>query len=318
MHGCLNDYTTDRRGDVGSLIRLEAIDAIAVVLKKGLLSMRERQGLAARICGLAVEKLDKVRFRAWNCLQSNWGVFGLDAEPQTYVKHSLFKRRLTEGSISLIFDIFQTSTVEYFLQLLSLCSHHLTQNWVRKPLLEGYVTSAGAGSESLLGASRAAFTSYTEPLDLATLAIFCTYLIDIIRENISNDRLVVPTLEFVAFLFEAGVLQRLRDQDFAWRRLSTEVRKAHFKSGNVQKIEAAVKVYGGMMAVSRVRAEVQEKLCSMLLHPYPKIRNAAADALLIVTDDESLMKVNWSKPQVELKGVVRSFQARVGVAPIAI
>lgn len=86
LHACLNDYTTNERGDVGSLIRLEAIDATAVVLKKGLLSMSERQDIAARICGLAVEKLDKVRFRAWNCLQSNWEVFELGAKPQAYVE----------------------------------------------------------------------------------------------------------------------------------------------------------------------------------------------------------------------------------------
>ena len=317
MHACLNDYTTDRRGDVGSLIRLEAIDATAVILRKGLLSVGERQGMAARICGLAVEKLDKVRFRAWSCLQANWGVFGLDAKPQTYVKDCLLTRYLVDCSKSLISDSSQTSTIEYFLQFLSLCSEPLTQDWVRKPLLEGYVTSAGAGSESLLRASRAAFTSYTELLDLAKLATICTDLTDLIRENISNDRLAVPTLEFVAFLFETDVLQRLRDQDFAWKRLFTEVRKAHFKSGNVQKIEAAVRIYAGMMAVPRVKGEVQEKLCSMLLHPYPKIRNAVADALLIVTDDESLMAVNWSKPQAELKGVVRSFQASIGVEAIA-
>lgn len=153
---------------------------------------------------------------------------------------------------------------------------------------------------------------YTESSDLETLAMLCTYLTDLIRGNISNDRIAVPALDFVAFLFEAGVLQRLRDQDFAWRRLFTEVRKAHFKSGIVQKIEAAIKIYAGMMAVPRVSVEVQEKLCSMLVHPYPKIRNAAADALLVVTWDEGLMGVNWSKPQAELKSATRSFQARAG------
>ena len=157
--------------------------------------------------------------------------------------------------------------------------------------------------------------SYTEPSDLTTLAMLCTHLTDLVRGNINNDRLAVPTLEFLAFLFEAGVLQRLRDQNFAWKRLFNEVRKAHFKSGNVQKIEAAVKIYAGMMAVPSVRGEVQEKLCSMLLHPYPKIRNATADALLIVTKDESLTGVNWSKPQADLKIVVRSLQTRLEIQP---
>ena len=148
--------------------------------------------------------------------------------------------------------------------------------------------------------------------------MLCTYLTDIIRENVSNDRLAVPTLEFVAFLVEAGVVQRLRDSDFSWRRLFIEVRKAHYKSGNAQKIEAAVKTYAGMMAVPRARAEVQEKLSSMLLHPYPKIRNATADALLIVTEDEFLMNVDWSKTPVELKGIVHSFQARLVVQPMLV
>lgn len=145
--------------------------------------------------------------------------------------------------------------------------------------------------------------------------MLCTCLTDLIQENISNDRITVPTLNFVAFLFEAGVLQRLRDHDFAWKRLFTQVRKAHFKSGNVQQIEAAVKIYAGMMAVPRISIEVQAKLCSMLMHPYPKIRNATADALLTVTEDNGLMEVNWSKPQAELKVVVQSCQARLGVQP---
>ena len=85
LHACLSDYTIDRRGDIGSLIRLEAIDATAVILKKGLLSISERRAMAARICGLAVEKLDKVRFRAWSCLQANWEIFDLGAEPQRHV-----------------------------------------------------------------------------------------------------------------------------------------------------------------------------------------------------------------------------------------
>ena len=91
LHVCLNDYTTDRRGDIGSLIRLEAIDATAVVLRKGLLSMSERRDLAARICGLAVEKLDRIRFRAWGCLQTNWEIFDLGANPHTYVEYAFPK-----------------------------------------------------------------------------------------------------------------------------------------------------------------------------------------------------------------------------------
>ena len=80
---CLDDYTTDQRGDVGSLVRFAAVDAVSTVLKKNLLNLRDRQVLGAKVCGLAVEKLDKVRWRAWSCLQSNWDVFEMGSRPST-------------------------------------------------------------------------------------------------------------------------------------------------------------------------------------------------------------------------------------------
>lgn len=73
--GFLNDYTTDRRGDVGSLIRLEAIQAAKTILQ-------EKSGPEVRpdrakkvigcLCRLAAEKLDKVRVQAWISLQDIW------------------------------------------------------------------------------------------------------------------------------------------------------------------------------------------------------------------------------------------------------
>ena len=80
---CLDDYTTDQRGDVGSLVRTAAIDAVSTVLKRDLLNLSDRQILAAKVCGLAVEKLDKVRWRAWSCLQSNWHILAMGSRPST-------------------------------------------------------------------------------------------------------------------------------------------------------------------------------------------------------------------------------------------
>lgn len=74
LHRCLRDHTTNQQGDVGSLVRMEAIDAVATILRKQLLGAEERRRLIAMICGLAVEKLDKVRFRAWECLQAEWDI----------------------------------------------------------------------------------------------------------------------------------------------------------------------------------------------------------------------------------------------------
>src|SRR5690606_39027247 len=73
--GFLNDYTTDRRGDIGSHIRIEAIQAVNVTIGSRPLPTSGSsylQPMVACVARLAAEKLDKVRFQAWLCLQTIW------------------------------------------------------------------------------------------------------------------------------------------------------------------------------------------------------------------------------------------------------
>jgi hypothetical protein len=80
----LNDYTTDRRGDIGSLIRVEAVQAASILLKPdSRLPSRSPvvQSLLGCLCRLASEKLDKVRLSAWLCLQDYWESVSVDFPP---------------------------------------------------------------------------------------------------------------------------------------------------------------------------------------------------------------------------------------------
>lgn len=72
--GFLTDYTTDRRGDIGSFIRIEAIQAVQAIFEKRLEESQQehKDRLLRCLCRLAAEKLDKVRFQAWTCLQQYW------------------------------------------------------------------------------------------------------------------------------------------------------------------------------------------------------------------------------------------------------
>lgn len=81
LRSCLNDFTVDQRGDVGSKVRLEAIDAANVALSRNLLSLETRRSLLAQIVSLAAEKLDRVRFKAWKCVQNNWKFLKGDQSP---------------------------------------------------------------------------------------------------------------------------------------------------------------------------------------------------------------------------------------------
>lgn len=120
----------------------------------------------------------------------------------------------------------------------------------------------------------------------------------------------------------------------SWRNLFVVVQKSHYKSGNVQKLEAAVKLYTGLAGANVVRDTVINKLCSMLLHSFPsvrcawlrllitcevfylpcvvQIRNAAAVGLFIVTDLQELRRTNWSSSTKTLKRVVQDIRQRLG------
>lgn len=72
----LSDYTNDQRGDIGSLLRLQSLEAVDVYRK--LMSSEPWHAslvdrLLPHVVRLAFEKLSKVRHRAWNCLRASWG-----------------------------------------------------------------------------------------------------------------------------------------------------------------------------------------------------------------------------------------------------
>ena len=75
---CLQDYTIDRRGDIGSLVRLEAITTLSTAWKNtNLSSLPESKDVVSSLCVLIAEKPDKVRFQAWTCMQDLWTFTGL-------------------------------------------------------------------------------------------------------------------------------------------------------------------------------------------------------------------------------------------------
>lgn len=58
---------------------------------------------------------------------------------------------------------------------------------------------------------------------------------------------------------------------FSWTSILDLVQRSHYKSGNLHKLVAAVKIYTGLAMNDFVRREVLAKLCSMLCHPFPLV-----------------------------------------------
>ncbi|KAG8167781.1 hypothetical protein KVR01_003470 [Diaporthe batatas] len=319
----LEDYTTDARGDVGSHVRLHAIQAT-----KHLWSMmgnlETRPGEATRaaasrlllpIMRLGAEKLDKVRPEAQSTLY-----LALSSDSSAELGNRL------------------CSSKDYFYFLLDLTTHqdwlHETfqvddgptpQEWMDE-LLAGYVASADTGNEDLVIASRSALCEYSRASQ-ENLDRVCASLYRNMKARQGQDRITVPTLEIIAFLLSVGLYQRTKTVDF--KNLCLQAQKASYKTGNVRKLIACVKVYGGIASMGKgcdglpamatealgqkrleAVAEARKRLGALMLHPWPRVRTAVVDELWNVLsgqEDEMagrLKGVDWGAAE---KGVLKRF-----------
>lgn len=101
---------------------------------------------------------------------------------------------------SRIDDTNLMSMPEYYEQLLALRSI----DWLRGYILEGCISSAGVGSESLVRSSRVALATYIDTLSASELARLSADLLTIISRGVSDDRIIVPALAVVAFLLDSA------------------------------------------------------------------------------------------------------------------
>ena len=198
------------------------------------------------------------------------------------------------------------SSYEYFFSSLALLRQDVP-TYLKRALLEGYISSAGMGSESIVQASRLALYNSLDELPLESnkqgscLFEIGNTISEILRANLTNDRVSLPLLEVIAFTLDADILQRLARTPFKWRTFLSLVQKAHYKSNNMQKLHFVLDVYRGLADVPTIRADVLAKVSSMLLHPFPKIRSAAAETLYVVSACEELTLHDWAQPTTKLK-----------------
>ena len=116
-------------------------------------------------------------------------------------------------------DVHATSSRDYFVTVLNLLSSEMIP-LRRRALIEGYSSSAGAGSESLVQASRSALISVLRvmPVDDSThnytLLGFAEDLLHVLKANYEVDRVVVPVLETLTFLLDSGLFLQLQQTSY--------------------------------------------------------------------------------------------------------
>lgn len=302
----LNDYTINERGDVGSLVRIEAITTFLGLFEAGI----SCDPAAFASCQLAIERLslerlNKVRLEAANCLLVLKPHSNPDAtfsSCEYFIQHSLSMlsalKRPSQG---------ETPAVPH------------TSAVTLEAFLTGISSSTGLASDSLMETARTALSALLAAIpkapkpyhDLSLLAVanaLLTLLASCIRT--SNDRVLLPLLETASFLLDAGHFDQLGTdalpprvepsiaaadaaaklrQPFKPQTLLALTQKAHYKSTSLPKLLVCVHVYRGIAllpgAGASVRAAVAKKLVGMLSHPFPKVRIAVAEAVFVVAGE---------------------------------
>ena len=97
-------------------------------------------------------------------------------------------------------------------------------------------------------------------------------LVTLLEESYTDDRQAIPLLEAIALVIEqTSEMSGNNAQALSARKLWNVVRKAHFKSTNLRKLEAAVRIYAALAAHGEMRKNGLAKLRDLLLHPYPSV-----------------------------------------------
>lgn len=103
--------------------------------------------------------------------------------------------------------------MDYFIQLLELRQ----VDWLRLPLIQGIATSAVAGAEGLIRASRSALikclNAYNEEQRTVASAALLSDLLAILENNLHDDRYAIPVMELTAFLLDGYILSIPKDME---------------------------------------------------------------------------------------------------------
>ncbi|KAF3044509.1 hypothetical protein E8E11_006622 [Didymella keratinophila] len=295
----LNDYTVTERGDVGSLVRLEALSAVRIAAEANLFRDQAAESdllIYADVLRLSLEKLDKVRARAAAVIAEGH-----------LVKESVLPNSRSDD----------VSSRAYFQEALN-AMQSTGSPLIREAICQGLVGSAGMASESVVQNCRDAVLEFTAAMPLEndppsgkmSLVDFATCLVELLKKELQNDRVLLPLLEGLAFFFDMQVMHRLESTSFNFRTLLSYIQKAHFKSIHIQKLHLALDVYRGLGTIAATRTDTLAKVTSMLLHPFPKIRITAAETLWILTQEDNLKLQDWSLPSKSLKSAVDAIKQR--------
>lgn len=300
LNNGLADYTNDQRGDIGSTLRLKSLDAVDsfrdnIDLSEEL-SSTVLEAVMPLIVKLTAEKLNNVRFRAWQSLERH-----------------LQQTRPTQ--LNPRFDYLgQVSSVAYFENLLRL----LSTEWATKSLILGFVSSATAGTEDICRAASNAFVAYFESLPVHDRNVLVREVSKIVLDQLvksatQDDKAVLPMLDFLGVMIDHNLfdidLVKSGNLD-----LFSILVSLHGPTCSLPRAESLLNAYSRLVAMPTYRVPALDKMTRQLLHRWPRVRNTAADLLYLHMENETLAEWDWSRQVAQNKPVVLEIRKELGIA----
>nr|XP_045746113.2 tubulin-specific chaperone D [Mirounga angustirostris] len=276
--GCLHDYTTDSRGDVGAWVREAAMTSLMDLTL--LLGREQPELIEASVCQQvmchvaqqASEKIDRIRAHAARVFMALLHSHG---SPVPHVPH--------RGELEKLFPRSDMASVNWnapsqsfprITQLLGLPTY-------RYHVLLGLAVSVGGLTESTVRYSTQSLFEYMKGIqnDPQALEGFGGTLLQVFEDNLLNDRVSVPLLKTLDQMLANGCFDLFtaeQDHPFSVKLLAL-CKEEIKKSKDVQKLRSSVAVFCGMVQFpGDVRRKVLLQLSLLLCHQFPVIRKTTA------------------------------------------
>ena len=320
IFSALDDYTRSKQGDVGSLVRSAALQALlnlTEMLAANNPNLIEPTTTTRVLCGVlqqACEKIHKVRDSAAAVL--------VTLIHNSNIPHIKCKQELLH--------LFPTKNKSFpMVHLFSKLCKLLDQQVYAYHLLLGFIVSVGDLTQSLAEASGDALFSYMDSIsdNRKKLGQFCCNFIAVFKKYVKKDRVSVPLLKTLqqllvkdafSLLFEADDKddQATEFQDTLLSLVKEEITKCK----DAQKILIGVSVLCNMMQFTRTsfRKAVLYMLMILLCQKFPVVRRTTSEQLYevvitydnLVNGDENmdivvtnLMEVEWDQPVDRLRPI---------------
>ncbi|CAH2292057.1 tubulin-specific chaperone D [Pelobates cultripes] len=288
--GCMSDYTTDSRGDVGVWVReaaMESLMNITLLLAQSEPILIEEDFCKRLMCSLAQQSAEKIdRFRA-HTASVFLNLVYFNNPPIPHIPH--------REDLERIFPRSQADSLNWaapsqafpkVTQLLALPAY-------RYHVLMGLTVSVGGLTESTVRYSAQSLFDYLRLIqsDAQSMESFSNTILQIFRDNQRNERVSIPLMKMLDQMlangcFEIFVLEE--NHPFAVQLLALTKEEIK-KTKNVQKLRSSISVFCGLIQFpGEIRKKILFELLLLLCHPFPIIRKNTASEIyeMLLTYDD--------------------------------